>query len=212
MIEFLRTQQLVSYPDALEFMDDRFKAILSGEKPELVWFLQHPPLYTMGTSSDERDLLSASEIPVFQSGRGGQITYHGPGQRVVYILLNLKKRTPDIRKYIRDLEQWLILSLAHFGVDAQRRDDRVGLWVENGRSEDKIAAIGVRVQKWITMHGIALNVDPNLEHFKNIVPCGIRSFGVTSLKKLGKDVSFDQLDDVLQETFINVFGHDDESS
>ncbi len=195
----------VDYPAALDFMDQRVAKIIDGTTAECVWLLEHPPLYTGGTSARAEDLLQAN-FPIYETGRGGQYTYHGPGQRVIYAMLNLKNRTPDIRHYVCQLEEWLILTLAEFDVMAERRAGRVGLWVvrSNGR-EDKIAAIGVRVRRWVTLHGAALNVRPDLSHFNGIVPCGITGHGVTSLQDLGIKVSLAEVDAVLQKTFNNVF-------
>ncbi|WP_339614121.1 lipoyl(octanoyl) transferase LipB, partial [uncultured Parvibaculum sp.] len=175
-----------------------------------IWLLEHPPLYTAGTSADERDLLTPGRFPVFKTGRGGQYTYHGPGQRVAYVMLDLKRRKPDVRAYVQDLERWLIAALERFNVKGEIREDRVGVWVRRpekgpGR-EDKIAAIGVRLRRWVTFHGISLNVDPDLDHFTGIVPCGISQHGVTSLADLGHLVSIPEVDMVLRETFDEVFG------
>jgi lipoyl(octanoyl) transferase len=168
--------------------------------------VEHPPIYTAGTSANAADLLDA-RFPVFKTGRGGQFTYHGPGQRVVYVMLDLKRRKPDVRAFVRDLEEWLIGTLAQFGIQGERRADRVGIWVarEDGR-EDKIAAIGVRVRHWVTFHGIALNVAPDLSHFTGIVPCGVRGHGVTSLADLGVNVSMADVDTTLKRSFEKVFG------
>jgi lipoyl(octanoyl) transferase len=169
--------------------------------------LEHPPLYTAGTSAKAQDLLTPERFPVFSSGRGGQYTYHGPGQRVAYVMLNLAEREADIRAYIHHLEEWLIRTLAHFGVEGGRRGGRVGIWVDRGGGrEDKIAAIGVRVRHWITFHGIALNVDPNLGHFDGIIPCGIREHGVTSLWDLGHTPTMGEVDMALRQEFETVFG------
>ncbi|MBV9570015.1 MAG: lipoyl(octanoyl) transferase LipB [Alphaproteobacteria bacterium] len=197
---------LTDYPRAVGFMEERVARIATGEAPELIWLVEHPPIYTAGTSADPTDLLDA-RFPVFKTGRGGQFTYHGPGQRVAYPMLDLKRRKPDIRGYVRDLEEWLIRTLAHFGVRGERRTDRVGIWVaqEDG-SEDKIAAIGVRIRHWVTYHGIALNVAPDLSHFSGIVPCGVRQHGVTSLADLGVSASLADVDVALKTTFETVFG------
>lgn len=197
--------EAVAYPDAVAFMEQRAAAIAGGCAPECVWLLEHPPIYTAGTSAQPSDLLDA-RFPVFQTGRGGQFTYHGPGQRVAYVMLDLKRRTTDVRRYVRDLEEWLIRSLARLGVTGELRAGRVGIWVvrADGR-EDKIAAIGVRVRRWVTYHGIALNVAPDLDHFSGIVPCGIHGHGVTSLADLGIPVSLAELDEALQTEFHDVF-------
>ncbi|HEY3639210.1 MAG TPA: lipoyl(octanoyl) transferase LipB [Rhizomicrobium sp.] len=196
----------VGYPEAVAFMEQRAAEIADGRAAECVWLLEHPPIYTAGTSARPADLLDA-RFPVFQTGRGGQFTYHGPGQRVAYVMLDLKRRTVDVRAYVRDLEEWLIRTLAHFGVKGERREGRVGIWVARGGGhEDKIAAIGVRVRRWVTYHGVALNVAPNLGHFTGIVPCGISGYGVTSLDDLGIDTSMADVDSALRAEFATVFG------
>lgn len=189
-------------------MEARAAAIRAGTAPELVWLLEHPPLYTAGTSARAEDLLDA-RFPVYDAGRGGQYTYHGPGQRVAYLQLDLKARRPDLRLYVHCLEEWVIRSLARFQVKGERREGRVGIWVARGGGrEDKIAAIGVRVRRWVTLHGIAINVEPDLSHFQGIVPCGIREHGVTSLVDLGLPVTLGDLDQALAETFEEIFGPD----
>jgi len=195
----------VAYPDALALMEDRAAAIAEGRARELVWLLEHPPIYTAGTSADDADLLDA-RFPVFRTGRGGQFTYHGPGQRVGYVMLDLKTRKPDVRAYVRDLEQWLIETLAEFNVKGERREGRVGIWVQRGMREDKIAALGVRIKRWVTFHGVSLNVDPDLSHFTGIVPCGISQHGVTSLADLGIPVTMADVDVALKRGFQKVFG------
>lgn len=196
---------LIDYDVALDTMSKRVSDMIEGKKPELLWALEHPPLYTAGSSADISDLLSPDKFPVYETGRGGQYTYHGPGQRVVYTMLNLKTRMrgkPDIRRFVCLLEAWIINTLAQFGVKGERREGRIGIWVvqPDGR-EDKIAALGIRVKKWVTFHGIAINVNPDLSHFSGIVPCGISQHGVTSLHALGKDISMEQLDAVLKSEF-----------
>ncbi|MGX1196057.1 lipoyl(octanoyl) transferase LipB [Parvibaculum sp. MBR-TMA-1.3b-4.2] len=208
-VEWRVSDAPVPYEEAVAVMEERAAAIAAGEAPELVWLLEHPPLYTAGTSADERDLLTPDRFPVFKTGRGGQYTYHGPGQRVAYVMLDLKRRKPDVRAYVQDLERWLIAALERFNVKGEIREDRVGVWVRRpekgpGR-EDKIAAIGVRLRRWVTFHGISLNVDPDLDHFTGIVPCGISQHGVTSLADLGHLVSIPEVDMVLRETFDEVF-------
>jgi lipoyl(octanoyl) transferase len=203
------SEPLVNYPAALEQMNTHVNAIADGTADEKVWLLEHPPLYTAGTSAVADDLLDTNRFPVYEAGRGGEHTYHGPGQRVAYVMLNLRERseTPDIRGYVRSLEQWIINSLSYFDIKGERRDGRVGIWVVNkDGSEDKIAAIGVRVRKWVTFHGISINVSPELEHFTGIVPCGISQHGVTSFAKLGKGVDLAELDKVLIQEFDKVFG------
>lgn len=196
----------VEYPDALSFMDERVGAIYKGEAEECVWLLEHPPLYTGGTSAKDDDLLEA-RFPVFPSGRGGEYTYHGPGQRVAYVMMDLRKRqkAPDVKKYVRQLEEWIIRSLAEFGITGERRCGRVGIWVvrDDGR-EEKIAAIGVRIRRWVTLHGISINVNPDLSHFGGIVPCGIAEHGVTSMEALGVRGNYGALDKALKK-HIQVF-------
>ena len=194
------------YPEAVATMEARAAAIRDDGARELVWLLEHPPLYTAGTSARAADLLEPERFPVYRTGRGGQYTYHGPGQRVAYVMLDLKRRGPDLRCYVHNLEDWVIRSLARFNVTGERREGRVGIWVARGGSEAKIAAIGVRVRRWVTYHGIAINVDPDLSHFDGIVPCGIAEHGVTSLTDLGLPVTMADLDVALRETFAEVFG------
>ncbi len=210
-MEWKLTAGLTSYPDALAQMAERVSAIQLVQADELVWLVEHPPLYTLGTSAKSADVLGGA-MPTYETGRGGQVTYHGPGQRVAYVLLDLKKRAaakgqqPDLRAYVKDLEQWLILAFAQFGVEGFTREGRVGVWVNTSTGEAKIAALGVRVQKWVTSHGVALNVNLDLSHYAGIVPCGIREFGVTSLHQLGVMVTMDEVDAVLKEKFAKVFG------
>jgi len=194
----------VPYEDALAQMESRAAAIAEGRADELVWQLEHPPIYTAGTSAQDSDLLDA-RFPVYRTGRGGQFTYHGPGQRVGYVMLDLKRRKPDVRTYVHDLEEWLIQSLALLGVTGERREGRVGIWVRRGAREDKIAALGVRIKRWVTFHGVALNVDPDLSHFSGIVPCGISQHGVTSLADLGITATMADVDVAMKQAFQNVF-------
>jgi lipoyl(octanoyl) transferase len=198
----------VGYEAAVAAMEARVEAIRAGTAPELVWLLEHPPLYTAGTSTRPDDLLDP-RLPVHPTGRGGQLTYHGPGQRVGYVMLDLKRRGPDVRRYVRGLEAWLIAALARFNVRGERREGRVGIWVA-GRDggEAKIAAIGVRVRRWVSFHGVALNVDPDLSHYAGIVPCGIREHGVTSLAALGVTATMEEVDMALRAAFDEVFGTD----
>ena len=196
---------LLPYPEAVAFMEARAEAIAAGRASEMVWLVEHPPIYTAGTSAKDADLIDA-RFPVFKTGRGGQFTYHGPGQRVGYVMLDLKRRQPDVRRYVRDLEEWLIRTLAKFNVKGERREGRVGIWVQRGSREDKIAALGVRVRRWVTFHGISFNVDPNLSDFTGIVPCGISQHGVTSLADLGIPVTMADVDVALKEAFEEVFG------
>ena len=185
-------------------MEARADAIAAGQADEQVWLLEHPPIYTAGTSAKDSDLIDA-RFPVYRTGRGGQFTYHGPGQRVGYVMLDLKRRKPDVRAYVHDLEQWLIEALALLGVKGERRADRVGIWVVNGLREDKIAAIGVRIRPWVTFHGVALNVNPDLSHFTGIVPCGVTAHGVTSLADLGITPAMADVDNALKKAFESVF-------
>ena len=209
-VEWRISDDLVDYPTAIAGMEARVAAIRAGEAPELVWLVEHPPLYTAGTSAKPGDLLAPDRFPVFATGRGGQYTYHGPGQRVAYAMLDLKARGGDIRRYVRDLEEWIIRTLDRFNVRGERRQDRIGIWVVDGKREDKIAAIGVRVRHWVSYHGIAINLEPDLAHFDGIVPCGIAPtatapFGVTSLAKLGLIVSMPELDMAMRAAFLEVF-------
>lgn len=197
---------LLPYPEAVAFMEARAAAIAAGQVPDLVWLVEHPPIYTAGTSAQDADLIDA-RFPVFQTGRGGQFTYHGPGQRVGYVMMNLHSRNGDVRRFVHDLEEWLIHTLAQFQVKGERREGRVGIWVaRGGGKEDKIAAIGVRVRKWVTYHGVSLNVEPDLTHFDGIVPCGIREHGVTSLADLGLPVTMADVDVAMRAAFEEVFG------
>jgi len=201
----------VGYPEAVEAMKGRAAAIAAGETPELVWLLEHPPLYTAGVSARPGDLLDADLLPVFQTGRGGQFTYHGPGQRVAYVMLDLGRRGRDVRAFVRGLERWIISTLDRFNVRGETRPGRVGVWVERGQPgaaarEDKIAAIGVRVSRWVSFHGVSLNVDPDLGHYAGIVPCGIAEHGVTSLLDLGLTAGMDEVDAALKSSFQEVFG------
>ena len=204
-LDWKLSQNPEDYPGAVSFMENRVGEIFAGKAPELVWLLEHPPLYTAGTSAKECDLLD-SLFPVFATGRGGEYTYHGPGQRVGYVMLDLRKRGQDVRKFVFNLEHWVIDTLKEFDVTGERRDDRVGVWValEDG-TEKKIAAIGVRVRKWITYHGISINVNPELAHYDGIVPCGIADHGVTSLHDLGTRVSMAEVDAVLKKKFDEIF-------
>jgi lipoyl(octanoyl) transferase len=209
-VEWAVSEGYVDYEAAVTVMEARAAAIAAGEAAELVWLLEHPPLYTAGVSSKDDDLLDAGRFPVHRSGRGGQFTYHGPGQRVAYLMLDLNHRGKDVRTFVRGLEQWIIGALGEFGVPADVREGRVGVWVERkgpGWSrEDKIAAIGVKVRKWVSFHGISLNVEPDLSHFSGIVPCGISGHGVTSLVDLGVTATMDEADAALNLCFRRVFG------
>src|SRR5215467_4417018 len=210
-VEWKTSDGLVAYPQALAEMEDRAAAIADGKAGELIWLLEHPPIYTAGTSAKDTDLLDA-RFPVYRTGRGGQFTYHGPGQRVAYAMLNLKHRSPDVRRYVASLEKWIIRTLAAFDVAGERRDDRIGVWVaraDKGKGrEDKIAALGIRLKRWVSLHGIALNVAPDLSHFASIVPCGIADphYGVTSLADLGHAATMPEVDRALRREFEALFG------
>ena len=196
-------------------MEDRVARIRENTAKELIWLLEHPSLYTAGTSAKEQDLLAPDRFPVYRAGRGGQYTYHGPGQRIAYTMLDLRKRGPDVRCFVHNLEEWVIQTLASFNVKGERREGRVGIWVDRGGGrEDKIAAIGVRIRRWVTFHGISINVEPDLEHFSGIVPCGIgaQNLGVTSLVDLGLPVTMTDLDVALRESFDSVFGNADSAA
>jgi lipoyl(octanoyl) transferase len=201
----------VDYAAALASMEDRVAAIRAGTAPEMVWLLEHPPLYTAGTSAQPGDLLDAAGLPVYETGRGGKYTWHGPGQRVAFVMLDIKRHGGDVRAFVCRLEDWMIAALARFNVKGERRPGRVGIWVDRGKGrEDKIAAIGVRVRHWVTFHGVSLNVDCDLAPFRGIVPCGISEpkFGVTSLLDLGIIAGMAEVDTVLRETFADVFGNE----
>jgi lipoyl(octanoyl) transferase len=210
-VEWRLGEGLTPYDEALAAMEQRVGAIAAGTAPELAWLIEHPPLYTAGTSAKPTDLIEA-RFPVHQTGRGGQFTYHGPGQRVAYLMLDLRHRGNDVRRYVATLEEWMIRTLAAFNIRGERRDDRVGVWVRrpdkgDGR-EDKIAAIGIRVKRWVSLHGVALNVEPELSHFQGIVPCGVseQRYGVTSLVDLGVPVTMPEVDMVLRREFEALFG------
>lgn len=193
-IEWRVGEGLVPYEESLAFMEERAGAIRAGTEPECIWLLEHPPVYTAGTSADPAELFNPQGFPVFDAGRGGRYTYHGPGQRVGYLMLDLDKRGRDIRRFVHALEGWLISSLAALGVEAHRSPGRIGIWVGEGAAEAKVAALGVRVRRWVTLHGFSVNVDPDLSHFGGIVPCGIAEHGVTSLAALGKSATMMDLD------------------
>jgi len=198
----------VPYSEAIAVMEARVAAIRDQNAPEMVWLLEHPPIYTAGTSAKQEELLDPDRFPVHQTGRGGKYTYHGPGQRIGYVLLDLKRRDADMRAYVRNLEEWAIHTLARFDVRGERREGRIGIWVDRGDGrEDKIAATGVRIRRWVTYHGISLNVDPSLEHFQGIIPCGIANanYGVTSLADLGVSATTAEIDAALQAAFMEVF-------
>ncbi|WP_170764466.1 lipoyl(octanoyl) transferase LipB [Ruegeria lacuscaerulensis] len=213
-MEWKITDGLTDYTDAVAFMEARVAAISAGEADECVWLLEHPPLYTAGTSARIEDLTDPDRFPVYEAKRGGEYTYHGPGQRVAYVMLDLNKRGKDVRRFVKQLEEWVIAALAEFNVHGEIRDGRVGVWVRRddkpltvtGKpAEDKIAAIGLRLRKWVSFHGISVNVEPDLEHFSGIVPCGITEHGVTSLVDLGLPVTLADVDTALQKTFSEIF-------
>lgn len=200
-IEWRISDAPVPYEQALAFMNERAAAIREGGAKECIWLLEHPPLFTAGTSADPSELFNPMDFPVFEAGRGGRYTYHGPGQRVGYVMLDLEKRGKDIRCFVHQLEQWMIDTLSELGVDAHRAEGRIGIWVGEGANEAKIGALGVRVKRWVTLHGFALNVAPDLSHFRGIVPCGIAEFGVTSLAELRKQYGLERVDDALKRAF-----------
>lgn len=213
MVEWITSTGLTDYNEAVAFMEARAEAIHAGEAEEAIWLVEHPPLYTAGTSAKPADLLEADRFPVYESKRGGQYTYHGPGQRVAYVMLNVGERGRDVRCFVRDMEQWIIAALAEFNVHGEIRDGRVGVWVprpdkpllpDGSVSEDKIAALGIRLKKWVSFHGLSINVEPDLSHFGGIVPCGITQHGVTSLVDLGLPVTMEDVDVALMSTFDRV--------
>ncbi len=215
MVEWIITDGLTDYDAALDFMEARVAAIIRDEADECVWLLEHPPLYTAGTSAKATDLIDPDRFPVYEARRGGEYTYHGPGQRVAYVMLDVSKRGHDVRKFVHDLEMWVIATLETFNVKGEVRGDRVGVWVQRSEkpaqpdgalAEDKIAALGIRLRKWVSFHGLSINVDPDLTHFEGIVPCGISAHGVTSLIDLGLPVTMNDLDLALQQTFLPVMG------
>jgi lipoyl(octanoyl) transferase len=209
MVEWITTNGLTDYAKAVAFMEARADAIYAGQAEECIWLVEHSPLYTAGTSSKIEDLVDPDRFPVFDTKRGGQYTYHGPGQRVAYVMLNVGRRGHDVRKFVQDLEHWVIATLDQFNVKGEIRDGRVGVWVQRddkpltglGPAEDKIAALGIRLRKWVSFHGISINVEPDLTHFDGIVPCGIKDHGVTSLVDLGLPVTMEDLDVALRHTF-----------
>jgi len=205
-IEWRASETPVEYQTAVAEMERRVAAIRNGTAAELAWLLEHPPLYTAGTSARAEELIEPGRIPVYRTGRGGRYTYHGPGQRIAYLMLDLRRRGQDVRCHVHQLEEWIIRVLARFGVQGERRDGRVGIWVvQPSGNEEKIAAIGVRVRQWVTFHGVALNVDPELENYRGIIPCGIAEHGVTSLAALGVQATMEEVDSALRSTFAEVF-------
>ncbi len=209
-VEWGISDEPVAYPEALRIMEARAAAIAAGDARECVWLLEHPPLYTAGTSAHAEDLIAPDRFPVYDAGRGGQYTYHGPGQRVAYVMLDLKRRRQDVRAFVMALEEWLIRTLWTYHIRGERRDDRVGVWVrrpdKGETAEDKIAAIGIRLRRWVSFHGVSLNVEPDLDHFSGIVPCGIRDHGVTSLVDLGIPITMAEVDGAMRTEFEALFG------
>lgn len=209
-VEWVVAPGLTGYEDAVAEMESRVALIADGLAPERVWLVEHPPLYTAGTSAQDEDLVAPGRFPVHRSGRGGQYTYHGPGQRVAYVMLDLKRRDPDLRRFVAALEAWLISTLAAMNIRGERREDRVGVWVRRPEkrdgAEDKIAAIGIRVRRWVSFHGVSLNVEPDLGHFDGIVPCGVSDQGVTSLVDLGLPITMPEVDAVMRQQFERIFG------
>ncbi|QOD38531.1 lipoyl(octanoyl) transferase LipB [Candidatus Wolbachia massiliensis] len=205
MVEWLISNQPVDYDHAVRFMEKKIQQIHSNLSDELVWLLQHPSLYTAGISATDDDIIEKL-FPIYKTGRGGKYTYHGPGQRIIYLMLNLKKRDKcDIKLYIRDLSNWIINVLKHFNILGKFKEDRIGIWVNNNGIEEKIAAFGIRLRKWVTYHGVALNVSPDLSHYKGIVPCGLKGYGVTSMKELRVKAPLSELDDILKKEFYKIF-------
>ena len=204
-IEWKISDTPIPYETSINVMEQRIKGIREGNERELIWLIEHPPLYTAGTSADASDLISPDRFPVYDAGRGGQYTYHGPGQRIAYVMLDLKKRNSDVRAFVQDMEDWIVDVLAQYQIKGEKREGRVGVWVDRGHREDKIAAIGVRVRRWVSFHGISVNVDPDLSHYSGIVPCGISEHGVTSLVDLGIPVSMPEFDIELRSSFEKIF-------
>jgi lipoyl(octanoyl) transferase len=200
-VEWRTSDGLVPYEEALAFMEERAAAIREGRAPECVWLLEHPPLFTAGTSADPSELFNPFGFPVHEAGRGGRYTYHGPGQRVGYVMLDLDRRGRDVRRLVHSLEEWIIAALADLRVEAHRAPGRIGIWVGEGEREAKIAALGIRIRRWVTLHGFSVNVEPDLTHFTGIVPCGISDFGVTSLAALGKESRMSRVDASLKRSF-----------
>ncbi|MCY4445946.1 MAG: lipoyl(octanoyl) transferase LipB [Rhodobacteraceae bacterium] len=213
MVQFIHSSQLIDYPAAVQEMESIVNDIVAGSTAEALWFLEHKPIYTFGTSSNHEDLLIKDHIPVYKSGRGGKFTYHGPGQRVVYLMLNLNNRGKNVRQYVDNIQKWVLMSLKDFGLVGTTYPDRIGIWIapqnnptiQNLNVEKKIGAVGIRIRKWVSFHGISINVNPDLGYFDGIVPCGIREFGVTSFSDLGFQVSLNELDDSLERNFNKVF-------
>ncbi|MGL9732629.1 MAG: lipoyl(octanoyl) transferase LipB [Wolbachia sp.] len=205
MVKWLISNQLINYKHAVKFMEAKIQRIYDNSSDELVWLLQHPSLYTAGINTADDEIIEKL-FPVYKTGRGGKYTYHGPGQRIIYLMLDLRKRNKcDIRLYIRDLGNWIINVLKHFNIIGEFKEDRIGIWINNNGVEEKIAAFGIRIRKWITYHGIALNVSPNLFHYRGIIPCGLKDYGVTSMKEIGVEVLLSELDYILKKEFYKIF-------
>lgn len=204
-VQWIISENLIAYTQALNAMTKRVASIIENQQPELVWLLEHPPLYTAGVSAKATDLL-VPDFPVYNVRRGGQYTYHGPGQRVGYVMLNIANRGRDIHKFVWQLEEWIIQTLKYFGISGERRKNRVGVWVIRDNKEMKIAAIGIKLRKWVSFHGVSINIDPDLDHYKAIVPCGISQYGVTSCKEMGANVSIKEVDIILKKEFSKIFG------
>lgn len=200
-MQWKTTQTPIDYLEAVKFMEQQVDLIHRAQTEEMVWLLEHPAIYTAGSSAEELELINQENLPVYSTGRGGRYTYHGPGQRVIYLMLDLKSRGQDVRKYVANLENWVIASLAEVGIKAETKPGKIGIWTE----DTKIAAIGIRVRKWIAYHGVAINVKPNLAHFNGIIPCGIKEFGVSSLDSLGINISYQELDLILRSKFYEFF-------
>ena len=205
-IEWHTSTKPIEYPEAMDFMENRVDAIYNGSSPEMVWLLEHYPIYTAGTGAKEKDLLFPEKFPVHYTGRGGQYTYHGPGQRVIYSMLDLRERGSDLHIYVKKLERWIISTLAEFDIIGEQHPERIGIWVlDKFNKEKKIAAIGIRVRKWISFHGVSINLNPELSHYNGIIPCGISEYGVTSFHELGKKIKMAELDNKLKKTFYEIF-------
>jgi lipoyl(octanoyl) transferase len=207
-IEYLHSPEEIDFPSAVSFMEARVQDIIQGIKPELLWFISHPPIYTAGASSNPADVLNPSKFPIYSTDRGGKHTYLGPGQRIIYPILNLRRlhsEQPDVKRFVAELGTWIISALKEFGIKGELKEDRIGVWVKTGREEAKIAAIGIKLRKWISYHGVAINVCPELEHFSGIVPCGISDYGVTSLHALGVNTTIEEFDKVMLAKFIERF-------
>jgi len=204
-IEWKCSNKLIPYKLAIKTMDKHIEDIHLQKSSELIWLLEHPSIYTCGTSSKKEQILNYTKIPIVNSGRGGQVTYHGPGQRIIYIMLNLNNREKDIRKYVKILENWMVTSLEYIGLNAYTCSDRIGIWINGPKGESKIGAIGIRVSHWITYHGISINIDPELKHYNNIIPCGLKNYSVTSLKELGLNYSKEEFDKIIKKTSVQYF-------